>query len=169
MLIQIHAFVYVNNESELIVNRNLFSPRNIITSTLGSFIYSVYFCIYKFRKIIKILSLVMTLSLTRQMFLPVLETMRSITCPRVNWIRKETSVLTKLVCSFTFLYVLNNYNTCFYNRINLICKYLIFDLHLCSIFRICCSFVPMCINLNVAIDNYGHLSLILVNVPGTSI
>lgn len=75
ILIQIHAFVYVNNESKLIVNRNLFSLRNIITSTLGSFIYSVYFSIYKFRINIKILGPVTTLSLTRQMFLPVLETM----------------------------------------------------------------------------------------------
>ena len=165
----IHAFVYVNNEFKLIVSRILFSLQNIITSTLGSFIYSVYFCIYKFRINIKILSLVMTSSLTRQIFLPVLETMWSITCPRVNWISRETSALATLVCSFTFLYVLNNYNTSFYNRINLVCKYLIFDLSLCSTFRICCSFIPMCINLNVGINNYGHLSLTLVNVSGTSI
>ena len=71
----IHAFVYVNNEFKLIVSRILFSLQNIITSTLGSFIYSVYFCIYKFRINIKILSLVMTSSLTRQIFLPALETM----------------------------------------------------------------------------------------------
>lgn len=78
-------------------------------------------------------------------------------------------MLATLVCSFTSLYVLNNYDTSFYNRINLVCKYLIFDLSLCSTFKICCSFVPMCINLNVTIDNYAHLNLTLVNVPGTSI
>lgn len=78
-------------------------------------------------------------------------------------------MLAILVCSFTFLYVVNNCNTSFYNRINLVCKYLIFDLLLCSTFKICCSFVPMCINLNVAIDNYDYLNLTLVNVPGISI